>query len=176
MSFHARWHYRRNEMEALKPSMNFPDFPDFSENIEAREVMYHFEDVEFELQNDNKITSWLLATAVLEGKTIQELTYIFCSDEYLLQMNKEHLQHDYYTDVITFAYSGNPIAGDIFISTDRVKENAQQLSISFEQELHRVMVHGLLHLAGYLDKTPKHKAIMTSKEDFYLKNLSILSV
>jgi probable rRNA maturation factor len=153
--------------------MNFPDLSDFSEEVEESAVMYHFEDVEFDFQNEKKLTSWIQETAIAEGKTVQELTYIFCSDDYLLQMNKEHLQHDYYTDVITFAYSDNPIAGDIFISADRVKDNAQQIKVTFEHELHRVMIHGLLHLAGYLDKTPKHKATMTAKEDFYLQKLSL---
>jgi probable rRNA maturation factor len=153
--------------------MIFPDLSDFSEEVEESAVIYHFEDIEFDLIDEKKSTNWIIDTAATEGKTIQELTYIFCSDAYLLQMNKEHLQHDYYTDVITFAYSDNPLAGDVFISADRVKDNAQQIGVTFEQELHRVMIHGLLHLAGYLDKTPKHKATMTAKEDFYLQKISL---
>jgi probable rRNA maturation factor len=153
--------------------MIFPDLPDFSEEVEDDAVMYHFEDVVFELKNESALTSWFHETAAAEGNTLHQLTYIFCSDEYLLLMNKEHLQHDYYTDVITFPYSANPVEGDVFISTDRIKDNAKKVGVTFEQELHRVMIHGLLHLLGYLDKIPKNKAIMTSKEDFYLQKISI---
>lgn len=104
-----------------------------------------------------------------EQKNKGEITFIFCSDKYLLEINKEYLQHDYYTDVITFDYSeNNIISGDIFISIDRVKENADTYKVSFENELYRVMLHGVLHLVGYNDKTKEEQKIMRQKEDEYL--------
>jgi rRNA maturation RNase YbeY len=105
-----------------------------------------------------------------EGKKILELSYVFCSDDYLLQINQEYLNHDTLTDIVTFDNSEDPkkIEGDIFISIDRVKENGEKLGTS-ETELERVMVHGLLHLLGYKDKKKEDKALMTEKEDFYIK-------
>jgi len=105
-----------------------------------------------------------------ENKTKGDLSFIFCSDDYLLDINKKYLNHDFYTDVITFDYSENNIlSGDVFISIDRVKENAGTFNVPFEEELQRVMIHGVLHLAGYKDKTDKEKKQMTDKENFYLK-------
>lgn len=111
---------------------------------------------------------WLQAVVQAEGQELGELTYIFCNDAYLYQMNVEHLQHDTLTDVITFQYSEEEVAGDVFISTERTNENAQLYDVSAQQELYRVMVHGLLHLLGYGDKTPDTKRMMTAKEDQYL--------
>ena len=102
------------------------------------------------------------------GYIIQNICYIFMSDDELLQINQEHLQHDDYTDIITFPYSEERVEGDIFISIERIKENATQFGVSFENELHRVLIHGVLHLIGYLDKTPEAKKIMTEKENYYL--------
>jgi rRNA maturation RNase YbeY len=97
---------------------------------------------------------------------------IFCSDEYLLDVNKKYLNHDYYTDIITFDYVEDKIiSGDIFISSDRVRENANQFNVSFEMELFRIIIHGILHLLGYKDKTKKDKSLMTEKENFYLSRL-----
>ena len=105
----------------------------------------------------------------MENKNIENLSFIFCSDEYLLKINKNYLTHDFYTDVISFDYTEeNLVSGDIFISIDRVKENAIIFSSSIKDELHRIIIHGLLHLLGYSDKTPRLKAIMKDKEDFYL--------
>jgi rRNA maturation RNase YbeY len=105
-----------------------------------------------------------------EGKKILELSYVFCSDEYLLQINQEYLNHDTLTDIVTFDNSEDPkkIEGDIFISIDRIKENGEKLG-TLETELERVMVHGLLHLLGYKDKKKEDKEVMTAKEDFYIK-------
>jgi probable rRNA maturation factor len=102
-----------------------------------------------------------------EQHKLQSLTYIFCSDEYLLQINKASLQHDYYTDIITFDLSDSPhqIRGEIYISTDRVRDNAATLGVSIKEELHRVIFHGALHLCGYKDKTPKHAKEMRAAED-----------
>ena len=112
---------------------------------------------------------WLVDAAKSEGKTIGEITLIFCSDEHLLEMNRQYLDHDYYTDIITFDYSGeDEISGDLFISIDRVYDNAAQNAVSRDNELKRVCVHGVLHLCGYGDKSVDEARIMRSKEDYYL--------
>jgi rRNA maturation RNase YbeY len=104
-----------------------------------------------------------------ESKNIGDLSFVFTDDDYLLEVNKQFLDHDYYTDVITFDYSvADVISGDIMISLDRVMDNAKQLNCSFEAELYRVCFHGVLHLCGYKDKTPSDENTMRSKEDFYL--------
>jgi rRNA maturation RNase YbeY len=134
--------------------------------------MVHFctEDITFSLKEKLKHKAWLNEVAKQEGKRILELTYVFCSDDYLLQINQEYLNHDTLTDIVTFDNSEDPkrIEGDVFISIDRVKENGDALGTK-ETELKRVMVHGLLHLLGYKDKKKEDKAIMTEKEDFYIK-------
>ena len=134
--------------------------------------MIHFctEDITFSLKEKLKHKAWLNEVAKQEGKKILELTYVFCSDEYLLQINQEYLNHDTLTDIVTFDNSENPkkIEGDIFISIERVLENGNKLGTS-DTELERVMVHGLLHLLGYKDKKKEDKALMTEKEDFYIK-------
>jgi rRNA maturation RNase YbeY len=102
----------------------------------------------------------------LHAKDIEEISYIYCSDEYLLNINQTHLQHDYYTDIITFPMSiGDNLNGEIYISLDRVKDNAKKLHVDFDNELFRVMSHGMLHLIGYSDKSPKQKKIMRAEED-----------
>jgi rRNA maturation RNase YbeY len=134
--------------------------------------MIHFctEDITFSLKEKLKHKAWLNEVAKQEGKKILELTYVFCSDEYLLQINQEYLNHDTLTDIVTFDNSEDPkkIEGDIFISIERVLENGNKLGTS-DTELERVMVHGLLHLLGYKDKKKEDKALMTEKEDFYIK-------
>lgn len=134
-------------------------------------VSFASEQTDFSLQNESQIAEWLNNVSQSEGSSLMELTYIFCSDEHLLEINKQYLAHDYYTDVITFDYSeDNLVSGDVFISVDRVRENAKTVGVTEEQELQRVMVHGLLHLLGYKDKTPVQKSEMTLKEDFYLSS------
>ena len=129
-------------------------------------VSFQNESVEFELSQPEKLSEWILAVLEKEGCQLQQACFIFCSDEYLLQLNQEYLNHDTYTDIITFPYSEPPlIEGDIFISIDRVKDNARRFGISFEKELHRVMIHGILHLCGYTDQSPDEKARMRKKED-----------
>lgn len=132
-------------------------------------VSFHSEQTEFSLQNQTLVEAWLIQTCEQENKKLRELTFIFCSDDYLLQVNQDFLQHDYYTDVITFDYcEESNVSGDVFISIDRVSENAKFVGVSFTEELHRVMIHGTLHLLGYKDKTVAEKTEMTSKEDYYL--------
>jgi rRNA maturation RNase YbeY len=137
-------------------------------------ITFHNEDIKFNLKNKRLLKSWIKDSTQNENCSVGNLTYVFCSDEHLLNMNKEHLNHNYYTDIITFSYNvEKQISGDFFISIDRVDENANQQNNKFTDELHRVLIHGVLHLVGYNDKTDLQQAEMTSKEDYYL-NLRLL--
>ena len=118
-----------------------------------------------------KIASWLTSVAKEENKAIDSISYTFCSDNFLLDINRNHLDHDYYTDIITFPYAYDPIESDIYISLDRVVDNADEFGVSFAEELHRVIVHGLLHMCGYNDASPADKKLMREKEDYYLGKL-----
>ena len=121
------------------------------------------------MSNLKALRHWLIDCANAENQKITQLNFIFCSDQYLLNINKKHLNHDFYTDVITFEYSDiEGVTGDVFISYERIKENAKDFTIPVKDELHRVIIHGLLHLLGYSDKTTGQKSTMKSKEDFYL--------
>ncbi|MCI7576483.1 MAG: rRNA maturation RNase YbeY [Paludibacteraceae bacterium] len=113
-----------------------------------------------------RVRAWIRAVAADYGKKVGDITYIFCDDERILAVNRQFLQHDYYTDVITFDYSqGETLSGDIFISLDTVRTNAEQAGTSFDEELLRIIIHGVLHLTGQGDKTPETKAVMTGKEE-----------
>jgi len=131
-------------------------------------IHFFSEDTKFELSKKLKRKNWLKKIAETEGFKIQELNYIFCSDEYLYQINVEYLHHEDYTDIITFDNSDDEkiIEGDIFISIDRVKENAQRHQQTVERELSRVIAHGLFHLTGYKDKTEHEAKQMRTKEEF----------
>jgi len=135
----------------------------------SKAITFQSEAIIFSVKEKTRRRSWLEKFAKKEGYRIEELTYVFCSDVYLHEMNMEYLNHDTYTDIITFDNSdlkgSKDVEGDIFISIDRVKENARKFSISFEEELNRVMAHGLLHLMGYKDKSTKDKAVMRKKEE-----------
>ncbi len=135
-------------------------------------IQFFAEDVEYDLPNPTKAKRWLKFVIESEGFSLNQLNYIFCSDEYLLNMNREHLQHDYYTDIITFDTSDDEkeVEGEIYISTDRVVENAEAAKVKFDEELRRVIVHGVLHLVGYGDGDEPSTTKMRNKEDFYLKN------
>ena len=125
-----------------------------------------FEDVAVFSLEDSSILDWYTKVSLQEYKELGDVTIIFCSDDYLLEVNREHLDHDYYTDIITFDYSDySTVSGDLFISVDRVKENASDFNVSFEHELHRVIIHGFLHLCGYFDKTNEDQILMRSKEN-----------
>ncbi len=133
-------------------------------------ISFYNQDIKFILQEKLAIKNWIKSVIISEKKKVGDIGFIFCSDEHLLQMNKQYLQHDYFTDVITFDYSEkNLISGDIFISIDRVKENANTFDCTIEYELHRIMVHGVLHLIGFDDTSPEKKEKMTSKENEYLE-------
>lgn len=136
-----------------------------------RSGIYFFcEDISFRPPSLKSTRSWLNNVASAEDRIIGGLNYIFCSDPYLLKINQDYLGHDSLTDIVTFdnAEAGDVIEGDIYISVDRVKDNADIFKVSFERELHRVMVHGVLHLMGYQDKTARQKATMRKKESDYL--------
>lgn len=132
-------------------------------------IHFHQEDTNFSLPCESITENWILKTIAQEKKTCGELNFIFCSDEYLLGVNQTHLNHDTYTDIITFNYvDGDRISGDIFISVERVTENAKKFNVLFLQELHRVIIHGVLHLIGYDDKSSADAQEIRLKEDFYL--------
>lgn len=128
-----------------------------------------FIETEFTLSSEQELQHWLIDVLLSEAKELGYLNFILLSDDALLEMNKNYLDHEYYTDVITFDLSNSDIiSGEIYISIDRVIDNANELNKEVDDELHRVMVHGLLHLVGYDDKSPEDKELMTSKEDKYL--------
>lgn len=135
-------------------------------------IQFFFENIQ-EIPLDANLKLWLEHMIRSEEKKLGDINYIFCDDEYLLKINQDYLQHDYYTDIITFDYvKGKKISGDIFVSVTRVSENAPLLSKSFDEELHRVIAHGVLHLCGYKDKTEAEIKEMRNKEDFYLNAIS----
>jgi probable rRNA maturation factor len=138
------------------------------------QINFNLVDVSFIIKNKTVLRDWLKRSTKKEKKTIGELSFNVCSDTYLLNMNKEYLNHDYYTDIITFDFSlDNTVSGDIYISIDRVKENAKSERKTISNELSRVMVHGLLHLCGYKDKTAIEAAVMRQKEDYCLSLLRL---
>lgn len=133
-------------------------------------IDFNFEDVSFDLPDKDALVSWIKSAIENEQKKMGNITYIFCSDEYLWNMNKQFLNHDYYTDIITFDYvKDNVISGDLFISYDRIKDNAEKFNVLREIELLRVMIHGVLHLVGYDDLTDEDEIEIHKREDFYLK-------
>jgi rRNA maturation RNase YbeY len=132
-------------------------------------ISFNYEN-EFELSNEEQLSNWISSVIVSEDKKEGEINYIFCDDEYLLSLNEQYLNHDTLTDIISFDYSvGKELHGDIFISTERVLENAAEFKVSFEEELKRVMVHGVLHYCGYKDKSEEDEKLMRSKEDEKIK-------
>ncbi len=132
-------------------------------------ISFNYEN-DFELNNEEQFSNWISSVIVSEDKKEGEINYIFCDDEYLLGLNKQYLNHDTLTDIISFDYSvGKELHGDIFISTERVLENAAEFKVTFEEELKRVMVHGVLHYCGYKDKSDEDEKLMRSKEDEKIK-------
>ncbi len=129
-------------------------------------ITYQTEGAEMPHIKKRKITEWIKTIAESYGKKVGEIAYIFCSDEKILEVNRQYLQHDYYTDIITFDYTeGNRISGDLFISLDTVRTNAEQFKASYDNELHRVIIHGILHLCGIDDKGPGEREIMETAEN-----------
>lgn len=132
-------------------------------------ISFNYE-TDFELDNEAHYEDWISRIIESEGFDEGEINYIFCDDEYLHKINVEYLDHDTLTDIISFDYTvGNLIQGDIFVSVERVKDNANDFNVSFEEELKRVLSHGVLHYCGYKDKSPKDEALMRSKEEEKMK-------
>lgn len=135
-------------------------------------ITYQIEGVKMPSIKKRENTAWVKAVAASYEKKVGDIAYIFCDDDKILEVNREYLQHDYYTDIITFDYcEGNIISGDLFISLDTVRSNAEQLGVTYEQELRRVIIHGILHLCGVDDKGPGEREIMEAAEN---KALSML--
>ncbi|KAB1157091.1 rRNA maturation RNase YbeY [Flavobacterium luteum] len=132
-------------------------------------ISFNYE-TEFELPNESEISNWLSNVIQSENKKEGDINYIFCDDNYLVEINQQYLAHDTLTDIISFDYSvGNELHGDVFISIERVRENAQEFKVSLEEELQRVMVHGILHYCGYKDKSHDDELLMREKENEKIK-------
>ena len=133
-------------------------------------IRYFCEDIRFTYKNKLANNRWLKMVAGSEIRKIGDINVIFCSDNYILDVNMKYLQHDYFTDIITFDYcEGKVLSGDLFISVDSVRENSIEFGTDFEEELHRGIVHGVLHLIGYDDHTEEDKKVMRQKENYYLQ-------
>ena len=138
----------------------------FSYTKKDMAISFSTENLDFELEDKAKVKKWISEVVTAQGKKVGKIGYLFCDDAYLIEANRTYLNHDTYTDIITFDYVvGDIISGDIMICVERVKENASQFNTSFEQELHRVIIHGVLHLLGQKDKTESEAAEMRKKEE-----------
>lgn len=138
-------------------------------------ISYYFQDTDFKFRDRRKTNEWLKLAAESEIRRIGNISIIFCSDNYVLDINQKYLQHDYFTDIITFDYcEGDRLSGDLFISVDSVRENSVEFGTEFKDELNRVIIHGLLHLLGYDDHTEKDIKLMRSKENYYLSLRELL--
>ena len=151
------------------------DHDDLRDELDAENtagVNFYAEEVPMPFDDDtaDRLSAWVEEAFATEAAAMHAVVFIFCDDEYLLELNREHLQHDYYTDILTFPLhdDGEPIDGEMYISIDRVRENATTLGISFEKELCRVMIHGVLHLIGYDDHTDDDRNHIRAREDAYL--------
>ena len=133
-------------------------------------ILFHNQHIEFKPEQVTKLRSWVKKILVQEKRTAGDINFVFTTDEDLLKVNRQFLKHDTYTDIVTFDYSeGKKVSADIMISVDRVEENARKLKVTFREELRRVMIHGILHLCGYKDKSKADKELMRKKEDLALK-------
>lgn len=129
-------------------------------------IYFASENTNFDLKGKMKVKKWISEIIKAQGQKVGDISYLFCDDDYLIQVNREYLDHDTYTDIITFDYvEGKVVSGDILISVERVKENAEKFNTTFDQELHRVIIHGILHLLGQADKSDEDAAMMRKKED-----------
>lgn len=137
-------------------------------------ISFQNQTISFKLKEKTRLKAWIKAVTEKEQHRLGDINYIFCTDDELLDINLQHLNHNTYTDIITFDYTeGNRISSDIFISVDRVEENAKKFKVAFEEELHRVMIHGILHLCGYKDKSKADAKLMRMKEDASLKLFNV---
>ena len=143
--------------------------------IDCAMIRFFFENTDFKFKAKAKARQWLKLVAESEIRRVGEISIIFCSDNYILDVNRKYLQHDYFTDIITFDYcEADTLSGDLFISVDSVRENSIEYGTSFEDELSRVMVHGVLHLIGYDDHTDADIKTMRQKENYYLSLKELL--
>lgn len=134
-------------------------------------INFNYE-TDFELQSEETISKWIVDAIAYEKCKLEEINYIFCDDDYLYKLNVEFLKHDTLTDIISFDYSiGKIIQGDIYISVDRVRDNAEEYNVAFDEEMCRVIIHGVLHYCGYKDKSDEEARLMREKENFYLSRL-----
>lgn len=139
-------------------------------------ISYFSENIEFTFRQKSRTSKWLRLVSESEIRRAGDINVIFCSDNYILEMNQKYLQHDYFTDIITFDYcEGDKLSGDLFISIDSVRENAITYGEEFSRELSRVIVHGVLHLIGYDDHSPEDQKVMRQKEDYYLSLLDLIN-
>ena len=128
-------------------------------------ISFNYE-TEFTLENETLFSDWISRVILSENKKEGDINYVFCDDEYILEINKQYLDHDYYTDIISFDYSvGNELHGDVFVSVERVRENAADFDVTFDEELKRVIIHGILHYSGYKDKSEEEELLMRQKEN-----------
>lgn len=136
-------------------------------------IFYNNIDIKYVIKGKRKLSNWIRSCITEEGKLVNNISFNLCSDEYILQLNNDSLEHDYYTDIITFELNekNEPIEGDIYISIDRVKDNAKTLNVPLITELQRVLIHGVLHLCGYKDKSPKEEKQMRERENYYLNKI-----
>jgi rRNA maturation RNase YbeY len=144
-----------------------PDWPDTGE--EESGIFFTPHEVDFTLSHPDAIAHWIEEAIENEGFSLARIDFVFCSDAFLLDINIRHLGHDFYTDIITFPLNEDPLLAEIYISIDRVQENAAKLKVTFDEELHRVMIHGVLHLCGYDDHEEEDVRIMRKKEEAYLR-------
>lgn len=142
--------------------------------MKETEIAFFTQEIDLEIKNKDALSAWVIRTIRKEAKIPGEINFIFCNDNFLIDINRKYLNHDYYTDIITFDNSDfeNEISGDIFISYERVIENAQKLSVYIDKEMSRVVIHGVLHLIGYNDSKIKEIAEMREKEDYYIAQKS----
>ena len=176
-SFRRSQKYNSRKDEKQKSQESTLTFLLFSLLLSKKEkamITYQTEDIAMPPIKKRETTEWVKQVAATYGKKVSEVAYIFCSDEKILEVNRQYLEHDYYTDIITFDYTeGNRISGDLFISLDTVRTNAEQFEQPYERELHRVIIHGILHLCGINDKGPGEREIMEAEEN---KALALIGI
>ncbi len=146
-----------------------PDWPDTGE--EEAGIFFTSHDVDFALSDEDRVATWVADTIAAEGPELHRLDFVFCSDAFLLDINIRHLSHDFYTDIITFPLNEDPLIAEIYISIDRVRDNAKSLNIPFETELYRVIIHGVLHLCGYDDHEEEDIQLIRMKEEEYIRKI-----
>ena len=176
-SFRRSQKYNSRKDEKQKSQESTLTFLLFSLLLSKKEkamITYQTEDIAMPPIKKRETTEWVKQVAATYGKKVGEVAYIFCSDEKILEVNRQYLEHDYYTDIITFDYTeGNRISGDLFISLDTVRTNAEQFEQPYERELHRVIIHGILHLCGINDKGPGEREIMEAEENKALAMINL---